>query len=1002
MTEALDFQSIIMTLEEYWAGRGCLIWQPYHTEVGAGTMNPATSLRVLGPEPWNVGYVEPSIRPDDGRYGENPNRFYQHIQYQVILKPDPGNPQELYLKSLEALGIDPQVHDIRFVEDNWKSPALGAWGLGWEVWLNGLEITQYTYFQQAGGQPLDPVSVELTYGLERIAMALQQVRDFKNIRWNQQLSYGDVQLQSEQQFSKYAFELADVDTLREMFQLYEQEAERCLTEKQVLPAHDFVLKCSHTFNLLDTRGAVGVTERQAFFHRMRELSRRVAEAYLEEREALGFPWLEKEPGDVPYLGESYPAAEYPQVPAPFLLEIGTEELPHGDARSAVQQLNSLVPAMLADLRLNCQEVLILATPRRLVVYLKDLEPYQEDLEQLVKGPPEDRAYDADGNPTKAAQGFARSKGVAVEDLETREMDGGRYVAAVEKQEGRPAGEVLIEALPALIGSLKFELSMRWNASNAAFSRPIRWLLALHGEYWLPFSFAGVQSGSCTRGLRFLEEGDIEVCSPEAYFQTLAQQGIILDQHRRGERIAEDLETLAEQTGGTVPPDPALLSEVTYLVEAPTALLGEFDPEYLELPREVLISVMKKHQRYFPVEKDGRLLPYFITVANKPSGAGEYPELSVITQGNADVILARFADAAYFVHADRERSLEEFLPDLALLTFQVDLGSMLDKTRRVHSLVKKLAPMISLTGKDLEAAQRAAELCKADLATQMVVEMTSLQGVMGYYYALDSGESEAVARAIREHYLPASADDPAPETKAGLAVGIADRLDSLLGLFAAGLAPTGSKDPFALRRAALGLVGNLISWDLDFDLNAALEKTAEDLPVGVSQETRRETLEFIIDRLRHYLLDNGAAYDVVDAIISEQGHNPAGAYRAVQDLEKWVQREDWELILDSYARCVRITRGLEKSYPLVEDLFEEGEEKALYQALKKAEAFERQTGDLQAFLTAFTPLIPYIKDFFDNVLVMAEEETLQENRLGLLQRIAALAEGTVDMSRLEGF
>ena len=446
MTEALDFQSIIMVLEKYWGDQGCLIWQPYHTEVGAGTMNPATSLRVLGPEPWNVGYVEPSIRPDDGRYGENPNRFYQHIQYQVILKPDPGNPQELYLNSLEALGIDPALHDIRFVEDNWKSPALGAWGLGWEVWLNGLEITQYTYFQQAGGQPLEPVSVELTYGLERIAMALQQVRDFKEIRWNQHLTYGDVQLQSEQQFSKYAFELANVDNLREMYRLYEEEAERCLQENQVLPAHDFVLKCSHTFNLLDTRGAVGVTERQNFFHRMRDLSRKVAEAYLAEREELGYPMQAKTP-EVPYLGETYPEAEYPDQAAPFILEIGTEELPHGDLASAMEQLKQEGTALLKELRFDCQDLTVMGTPRRLVMYIRELAPRQEDLEQLVKGPPADRAFDADGNPTKAAEGFARSKGVDVDQLEIREMDGGEYVAAVEREEGRAAGEVLAEKLP---------------------------------------------------------------------------------------------------------------------------------------------------------------------------------------------------------------------------------------------------------------------------------------------------------------------------------------------------------------------------------------------------------------------------------------------------------------------------------------------------------------------------------------------------------------------------
>jgi glycyl-tRNA synthetase len=342
MAEALDFQSLIMVLEKFWADNGCLIWQPYHTEVGAGTMNPATSLRVLGPEPWNVGYVEPSIRPDDGRYGENPNRFYQHTQYQVILKPDPGNPQGLYLKSLEAMGIDPGVHDIRFVEDNWKSPALGAWGLGWEVWLNGLEITQFTYFQQSGGQALNPVSVELTYGLERIAMALQDARDFKDIRWNEHHTYGDVQLQSEQQYSKYAFELADVDNMRELYRIYEEEAKRCLEAKQVLPAHDYVLKCSHTFNLLDTRGAVGVTERQGFFHRMRDLSRQVADAYLEERQTLEFPWLDE--GERQAAEDTIISAPaYPKKPAPFLLEIGTEELPSGDVVDAVSQLEKAFP-----------------------------------------------------------------------------------------------------------------------------------------------------------------------------------------------------------------------------------------------------------------------------------------------------------------------------------------------------------------------------------------------------------------------------------------------------------------------------------------------------------------------------------------------------------------------------------------------------------------------------------------------------------------------------------
>jgi glycyl-tRNA synthetase len=1001
MTEAHDFQTIIMVLEKFWAENGCLIWQPYHTEVGAGTMNPATSLRVLGPEPWNVGYVEPSIRPDDGRYGENPNRFYQHIQYQVILKPDPGNPQELYLQSLEALGIDPQNNDIRFVEDNWKSPALGAWGLGWEVWLDGLEITQFTYFQQSGGQALNPVSVELTYGLERIAMALQGVDDFKNIRWNERYTYGDIQLQSEQQHSKYAFELADVDNLREMYRLYEEEANRCLEKKQVLPAHDFVLKCSHTFNLLDTRGAVGVTERQGFFLRMRDLSRQVADAYLEERQLLEFPWLD---GKSPHSDQlvSYPVGEHPSQPAPFLFEIGTEELPHGDVVDAIDQLTKAFPEMLDDLRMVYSGFSVLATPRRLVVSIDELAERQSDLEQLVKGPPQERAFDQDGNPTKAAEGFASSKGVSVSELEIREMDGGKYVTAVERKEGLPAHQVLQDALPRLIESIRFRQSMRWNDPVLSFSRPIRWLLTLHGNSWIPFSYAGLESKPFTRGLRYITDENLEVESPAAYFQVLKDQGIMLDQDDRLERIKKDITAQAKSVKCEVAPDPALLTEVTHLVEAPTALLGKFDSKYLDLPREVLISVMKKHQRYFPVEKKGELQPYFITVANKPSKEGQYPDLPLITQGNTDVILARFEDAEYFVKADKEKNLGEYLPALDLLTFQVDLGSMGDKTKRIRNLVDQIAPLVDLSEDDLATAQRAADLCKADLVTQMVVEMTSLQGVMGYYYALHSGEKEAVAEAIREHYLPAAAGDPAPSTQAGLVVGLADKLDSLAGLFAAGLAPTGSKDPFAQRRAALGLVGNLISWDIDLDLNVTLDFAAGELPIKMDSSIKNACLLFISDRLLNYLREEGFAYDVVDAVVAAQGHNPAGTARAVKALSNWVKKKDWELTLDSFARCVRITRDLKDTFKVNEKLLKEEAEKNLFKAVEEASRADRKAGDLEAFFEVFTPLIPPITDFFDNVLVMDEDQATRENRLGLLQKIALLSDGILDMTRLEGF
>ena len=342
----LSFQEVIMRFEQYWIEHGCTLWQPYSEKVGAGTGNPATVLRVLGPEPWNVVYVEPSYRPDDGRYAENPNRMQMHTQLQVILKPDPGNPQELYLGSLAAIGIDRDQHDIRFVEDNWESPALGAWGLGWEVWLDGMEITQFTYFQQAGGFPLDPVSVELTYGLERIVMYLQGVKEVWQIDWDGKHTYGDLLREPEVEHCTYDFEVADVGRLKQMYDLFEAEARSCLAHKLVIPAHDYVLRCSHTFNLLDSRGAIGVTERQYYFARMRDLARQVSIAYAEQRERLEYPWLDGAPSPAAesaarrWRGCRKPRGSAGGEPETFLLEIGTEELPPADLRDALAQLES--------------------------------------------------------------------------------------------------------------------------------------------------------------------------------------------------------------------------------------------------------------------------------------------------------------------------------------------------------------------------------------------------------------------------------------------------------------------------------------------------------------------------------------------------------------------------------------------------------------------------------------------------------------------------------------
>ena len=995
MPEKHTFQSIILKLQEFWAEKGCLIWQPYYTQVGAGTMNPATFLRVLGPEPWNVAYVEPSVRPDDGRYGENPNRLQMHYQFQVILKPDPGNPVELYLDSLKAIGIDPREHDIRLVEDNWEQLAISAWGLGWEIWLDGQEITQFTYFQQVGGQSLDPVAVEITYGLDRILIALNNAAAIWDEPWNDTVKYGEIRRREEFEHSKYYYEVADVDRLRQMYDLYRAEAEACLAEGLVLPAHDYLLKSSHAFGSMDARGAIGVTERQACFSQMRDLARRVAETYLEQRKELEYPLL-KETGGQKIDNSLSATPDYAPISTPqsLLLEIGVEELPASDLDSALAQLKVSVPKMLSELHLEHGSVRILGTPRRLAVFVESLTPRQPDREDLVKGPPAERAFGPDGVPTPAAIGFAKGKGLTPKDLEVREIDGGKYVVAVVKQAGRPAVEVLAEALPGLVAGIKFDKSMRWNASNVAFSRPLRWLLALLGETVIPFEYAGIRSSNVTKGLRPFGSPEIKIPSADKYFEIIKKNAIVLDVEERKAVIEAGVKKLAASVKGEAILPPELLAEVASLVEMPTPLLGSFETEYLALPKDVLISVMKKHQRYFPVSNTGTrdsLLPYFIVVRN-----GDSEHLDLVTQGNEHVLRARFADANFFVREDLKHKLEDFRPRLSALIFQKKLGSMLDKADRIEKLTGALVPMLGLEADEATFACRAAHLAKADLATKMVVEMTSLQGIMGSEYALRSGENQAVADAIGEQY------QPVPRSKSGLAVALADRLDSLVGLFAAGLAPTGTKDPFGLRRAAIGVVQPLIEHDLAFDLRSALKSAAALEPVPVSDEVRAQVLEFLAGRLRVVLMDSGYKYDVVDAVLAAQSINPAGAAKAVRQLSTWVERKDWNTLLPGYARCVRITRDQKARFAIQVGAFAEDAEKKLFAALEQAEKHARAPGSVDDFLNAFVPMIPVVNEFFDKVLVMAEDKAMQENRLGLLQRIAALADGIADLSKLEGF
>jgi len=979
MNTAPSMQEVIKRLHEYWAEHGCLIWQPYSEKVGAGTMNPATVLRVLGPEPWNVAYV--------------------------ILKPDPGNPQELYLGSLEAIGLDRTRHDIRFVEDNWESPALGAWGLGWEVWLDGQEITQFTYFQQAGSLSLDPVSVEITYGLDRIIMYLQQKTEVWQIDVDGVHTFGEIYRTPEIEHCVYNYELADVERLKTLFDIYHAEAQACIDRGLAIPAYDFVLRQSHTFNLLDSRGAIGVTERAKFFGTMRNQARQVSELYVAQRETEEYPWI-VDSGQLTVDSEEVPATSH-QPPATssqsFLFEIGSEELPVQDVEHGISQIEEKLAQMLGDAKLEYGTLKVTGTTRRLVVYVTDLVPRQLDEEVEKRGPALDRAYDEAGNPTKAAQGFARGQGIDPADLEKR--DG--YIYAVKRVIGRPTAEVLAEICPTLLDGLRWGKTMRWNSSGIGYPRPLRWLLALYGDAVVPFSWAGVTSGRESRKPRYAELtpgsfGNFTVSDSDAYFEQIAGQGIVLNREERRRQIVQMVAKAANGVSGVTPDDPGLLDEVTDLIESPQAVLGSFEEKYLELPTPVLIGVMKKHQRYFPVFNKlapDKMMPHFITIANADVLA--HPD--VVQAGNEGVIRARYADAAFFYRQDTQQKLAEFTPNLATLTFHEKLGSMLDKAQRLEKLAPAIGTMLNLSAQDQQVTQQAARLSKSDLVTSMVVEMTSLQGTMGEYYALNSGEMPAVAQAIREHYLPRSAGDANPETAPGLALGLADKLDSLVGLFAVGVVPRGNADPFGLRRAALGVVNNLIATETDFDLREAIGHSAALQPVTAEQEAQVNTLAFLARRLQGVLSDTGYAHDVIEAVLAVRSHNPIAAQRSCEHLSAMIDQTWWSDAFTAYARCARITRKLEGTMALNRDAYQEDVERQLHDAYDVAAAALADSSEPAATLgSQLQNLQGPINAFFDSVMVNAEDETVRSARLALVQRIASLSGDVADLSKLQGF
>lgn len=679
----------------------------------------------------------------------------------------------------------------------------------------------------------------------------------------------------------------------------------------------------------------------------------------------------------------------------LLLEIGTEEVPAHVMPGILSQLKENAAKTFEELRIEYKNIKTLGTPRRSALLVEGLAEQQADLSKENRGPAVNIAFDADGNPTKAAQGFARGQGVKPEELVTK--DG--YVYAMVHEKGGQTADLLGETLKGLVDGLNFPNNMHWADLDYKFIRPLRWLVALYGQDVIDFEVANVKSGRTSRGHRFLSEGDFEIANAEDYVEACRKASIIVDQNERCEMIRQQIAEVAAANGGQAEVNEDLLEEVLYLVEYPTALCGKFDEKYLALPAEAVITPMRDHQRYFPVLKDGQLLPLFITIRN-----GGKEHLETVQHGNERVLRARLEDAQFFFDEDRKKTLEQHGEKLKTVVFQDGLGTIYDKALRLEVLAGYIADAIGANEQDKKDAVRAAKLAKADLVTGMVTEFTELQGVMGREYALLDGENKAVAQAIDEHYMPRFAGDSQPASVAGRIVSLADKIDTIVGTFSRGLIPTGSQDPFALRRQALGIVNMLKEAQYHISLNQLVAKAMELLKIadaGQQAKLQNDVADFMKLRLKNVLADAGIRYDVVDAVFVTVD-DIYGVFLRAQAVNEAV-KQDMEKTIQAFVRTGNIARKAEDVQAAVETgLLAEQVEKDLgkaYEAAASKVEKEIAAQDYAGAIATLSQLAAPIDAFFDGVMVMDKDEKIKNNRLGLLKLVDNLVCQVADFSKI---
>jgi glycyl-tRNA synthetase beta chain len=683
----------------------------------------------------------------------------------------------------------------------------------------------------------------------------------------------------------------------------------------------------------------------------------------------------------------------------LLLEIGTEEIPAGFIPQALMDLESLAKKELEASRIDFNGIKTLGTPRRLVLVIESVSEKQRDEETKKIGPSKQSAFDAKGNPTKAAIGFAKSQSVPVESLTMIQTEKGEYVCAVKKESGRVTSEILSTLLPKWILSIPFQKSMRWADVPIRFARPIHWILALFGGEVIPFEVGNIRSGNMTYGHRFMNPGPISVKDFQSYLKKTREASVIVDPVERMKRIEDEMIREGAKVSGRVLKDEELLNEVNFLVEYPVALCGTFDNKFLSLPRKILIHSMKEHQRYFPVVDDhGTLLPHFVCISNIQPKNRE-----VVVKGNEKVLRARLSDAAFFFEDDLKIPLEKRVEQLKKVVFQAKLGTSYEKVMRFKQLALWMTERID--PKLREAVERTSHLCKADLVTGMVGEFPKLQGIVGKEYARLTKERPEVAEAIYEHYLPGFAGDRLPSGPIGDIVSIADKMDTIVGCFGVGLVPTGTADPFGLRRQALGIIRIILEKKYSISLTGLIEESEKQLKGKMErpvEKVKEEVLDFFRVRYQNFLLDKEYPFDVTDAVLSISFDELLDVQGRIDALKRAKEWKDFESIVIAFKRAMNILKGSPPQREINPSLFAESAEKNLYQSFLKAKEridLHLNQRDYPSALHEMTQMKKPIDEFFDGVMVMVEDEAIRNNRLALLDEIGKVFLRIADFSKL---